>query len=94
MAHQTPEQGKVWLILYEPSDGREFFYLDLPIHVLEPLCLRPRKYLRYLGWCVLGIEGRVMLDKQDIGVEGKLVDQGVYRYIVNATGLSHFSFSL
>jgi len=35
-----------------------------------------------------------MLDKQDIGDEGKLVDQGVYRYIVNATGLSHFSFSL
>jgi len=93
MAHQTlqpetPQQGRLWLILYEPSDGREHFYLDIPIYVIQPLCLRPRKYLRYLGWCVLGIEGRVMLGTQDIGDEGKLVDQGIYHYVVDATGFS------
>ncbi|KAH9959463.1 hypothetical protein BC827DRAFT_1134615 [Russula dissimulans] len=82
---ETPQQGKLWLILYEPSDGPGNFYLDIPIYVIEPLCLRPRKYLRYLGWCVLGIEGHVILGDQDIGDEGGLVDQGVYHYVVNAT---------
>jgi hypothetical protein len=72
-----PQQGKLWLILYEPSDGPGNFYIDIPIYVIEPLCLRPRKYLRYLGWCVLGIEGHVILGNQDIGDEGELVDQGV-----------------
>ncbi|KAH9959461.1 hypothetical protein BC827DRAFT_1377170 [Russula dissimulans] len=86
---ETPQQGKLWLILYEPSDGPGNFYLDIPIYVIEPLCLRPRKYLRYLGWCVLGIEGHVILGDQDIGDEGGLVDQGVYHYVVNATGFSH-----
>ncbi|KAH9953599.1 hypothetical protein BC827DRAFT_1159154 [Russula dissimulans] len=90
MAHQTPQlktpqQGKVWLILYDPSDSRGNFYLDIPMYVIEPLCLRPRKYLRYLGWCVLGIEGRVILGTEDIGDEGDLVNQGVYRYVVDAT---------
>lgn len=93
MAHQTlqletPQQGKVWLVLHEPSDRRGNFYLDISMYVIEPLCLRPRKYLRYLGWCVLGIEGRVMLGAQDIGDEGELVDQGVYHYVINATGFS------
>jgi hypothetical protein len=93
MAHQTPQlktpqQGKVWLILYDPSDSRGNFYLDIPMYVIEPLCLHPRKYLRYLGWCVLGIEGRVRLGTEDIGDEGDLVNQGVYRYVVDATGFS------
>ncbi|KAH9959456.1 hypothetical protein BC827DRAFT_1361119 [Russula dissimulans] len=79
------QQGKLWLILYEPSDGPGNFYIDIPIYVIEPLCLRPRKYLRYLGWCVLGIEGHVILGNQDIGDEGELVDQGVYHYVVNET---------
>ena len=82
----TPQQGKVWLILHESSDGQGNFYLDIPIYVIEPFCLRPRKYLRYLGWCVLGIEGRLMLGTQDVGDEGELVDQGVYRYVVDETG--------
>jgi len=64
------------------------FYLDVPIHVIEPLCLHPRKYLRYLGWCILGIEGRVMLGTQDIGDKGELVDQGIYHYVVDTTGFS------
>jgi len=95
MAHQTlqpetPHQGKIWLILYKPSDNQGNFYLHIPIYIIEPLCLRPRKYLRYLGWCVLGINGRVTLGTQDIGDEGELVDQGVYHYVVDATGFSRF----
>jgi len=82
---ETPQQGKIWLILYEPSDDQGNFYLDIPIYVIEPLCLRPRKYLRFLGWCVLGIEGHLKLGTQDIGDEGELVDQGIYHYVVEAT---------
>ena len=45
--------------------------------------MSPRKYLRYLGWCVLGVDG-VLKDEPGNGIalDGELVDQGVYHYIV------------
>ena len=32
------------------------FYLDIPLTTIDYLCLTPRKYLLYLGWCILGLE--------------------------------------
>jgi hypothetical protein len=59
------------------------FYLEIPIEILAKVCLRPHKYLRYLGWCVLGVIGDLK-DEQgnEISLGGELVDQGIYRYIV------------
>ena len=34
------------------------FYLEIPIAIINLLCLKPLKYLLFLGWCVLGIDGR------------------------------------
>jgi len=50
---------------------------------VSTVCLRPRKYLRYLGWCILGVIG-VLKDEQGtrVALNGKLVDQGVYHYFV------------
>ncbi|KAI0248995.1 hypothetical protein BJV78DRAFT_1130395 [Lactifluus subvellereus] len=89
MAHnqlQAPEQGKIRLILYRPatSESLDSFYLDIPTSIPPILCQRPRKYLRYLGWCIPGIDGQVAMDsprlEPDIGNEGPLEDRGVYRY--------------
>jgi hypothetical protein len=38
------------------------FYLQIPLNVITSVCLKPRKYLVFLGWCILGIEGDLALD--------------------------------
>ena len=75
-----PPPGSVHLVLLSQENP---FYLEIPTAIITPLCLRPRKYLRYLGWCVLGVIG-VLQDGQrsEIALDGELVDQGVYYYIV------------
>jgi hypothetical protein len=89
---QVPEQGNIRLIIF-----REF-HLEIPGSIPPLLCNRPRKYLRYLGWCILGVEGRVAMNhprpEVNIGDEGPLEDQGIYRYDYSSdevpAGLSFF----
>ncbi len=76
-----PQQGNIQLIIHEPTDDSLTLYLEVPISHLGPLCQHPRKYLRYLGWCILGIEGHVAMDSPEsvnnIGDIGDLENQGV-----------------
>jgi hypothetical protein len=84
---QVPDQGNVRLII----NGD--FYLETPY---SSLCCRPRKYLRYLGWCVLGVKGLVAMNyphpEGDIGDEGSLEDKTIYSYNPHEVpgGLSFF----
>jgi hypothetical protein len=75
-----PPSGFIHLVLLSQQSP---FYLQIPTAIVPTLCLSPRKYLRYLGWCVLGVIG-VLKDEQgnEIALDGELVDQGVYHYIV------------
>lgn len=75
-----PPSGFIHLVLLSQQNP---FYLEIPTAIVGTVCLSPRKYLRYLGWCVLGIIG-VLKDEQgnEIALDGELVDQGVYHYIV------------
>jgi hypothetical protein len=82
---QRPDPERICLILYHPPDNSDPLCLDIPTSEPAKFCLRPRKYLRYLGWCVLGVEGHVAKVSpgeavDDIGDEGTLEDQGVYQY--------------
>lgn len=86
---QTPQAGHVHLILFEQDHGS--FYLEIPIAVIKILCLKPCKYLRYLGWCILGGEGALQDSKEHlVNLEGSLVDQEVYYYRLPA---SHQGFA-
>ena len=38
------------------NENGDWFYLDIPIDTIETLCLKPRKYLLYLAWCILGLD--------------------------------------
>lgn len=49
------QDGHVRLIL----TPNQQIYLDIPLHIVTPLCLKPRKYLSFLGWCILGVEGEL-----------------------------------
>ncbi|KZP28689.1 hypothetical protein FIBSPDRAFT_927455 [Athelia psychrophila] len=83
-----PPPGFIHLVLLSQADP---FYLEIPTKIVKTLCLRPLKFLRYLGWCVLGVEGD-LVDKQgrEIGLNGELLGQGVYHYTVpNENILAH-----
>jgi hypothetical protein len=83
-----PPSGYIHLVLLSQENNP--FYLEVPTAIVATVCLSPRKYLRYLGWCVLGVIG-VLNDERgnEIALDGELVDQGVYHYIVQGqNGLS------
>jgi hypothetical protein len=84
----SPPIGSIHLVLFPQETP---FFLEIPTAFVGTVCLRPRKYLQYLGWCVLGVIG-VLNDEQGnaIPLDGELDDQGVYHYVVpNQNVLAH-----
>src|SRR6266849_11106059 len=76
-----PPSGFIHLILLSQENP---FLLEIPIKIVGEVCLSSLKYLRYLGWCFLGIMGDVSDEQGNvIALDGNLVDQSVYRYIVS-----------
>ena len=80
--------GHVWLIILhqEPSS----FYLQIPVDTIRSLCLKPLKYLLFLGWCILGVEGTLALENNGNAIltDGDLDERGIYYYVMNAgTGM-------
>ena len=53
----------VALVLFE--DKGSSFYLQVPLTTIYALCLKPLKYLLYLGWCILSAEGALSLERDD-----------------------------
>ncbi|KAG7442237.1 uncharacterized protein BT62DRAFT_955169 [Guyanagaster necrorhizus] len=79
MPRPAPPPGFVQLVLL-PQDS---FYLEVPMQIATTVCLYPLKYLRYIGWCVLGVIGTLVDETGDaVELDGELVDRGVYRYDV------------
>ena len=75
----TPPHGHVHLVLLERQPAS--FYLEIPLRVIRDVCRRPPKYLRYLGWCVLGVEGLVQDERgHQVDPNANLVEKGVYYY--------------
>ena len=73
---------KVYLALtgYESNDkdgngkgGKDCFYLEIPMADIDRLCLKPRMYLVYLGWCILGLDA----EYESLGL-GLLREDGIF----------------
>ncbi|KAF9519471.1 hypothetical protein BS47DRAFT_1379266 [Hydnum rufescens UP504] len=77
----APEGHVGLVVILEPR-----LYLEIPISQIRLLCLKPLKYLIFLGWCILGREGRLAPDRPDCtpleDLSGELVDGGLYYYIL------------
>ena len=86
-------EGHVALVLLQ--EAASSFYLQIPLNIIGSLCLKPRKYLLFLGWCIFGVEGVLARQRHGRATEtdGNLVDRGIYHYLV-AGGLSLFSFTI
>jgi hypothetical protein len=59
-------------------------YLDIPLNTITSLCLKPRKYLLFLGWCILGVEGELQGETVGLPLErdGELDNHGIYHYVI------------
>jgi len=72
----------VALVLLE--DTKASFYLQVPLTTIRALCLKPLKYLLYLGWCILGAEGVLSLkpdDPDEIDTDDDAVGGEIYYYV-------------
>ncbi|KAF7321959.1 ER-Golgi vesicle protein transport Sft2 [Mycena kentingensis (nom. inval.)] len=54
----TVAPGHVRLVLFRSRSDEEF-YLEIPVSIIHLNCLKPIKYLRFLGWCIIGLLGDV-----------------------------------
>ena len=80
----------VGLILLEKkyAGKKECCYLDIPLDTIDKLCPKPRKYLVYLAWCILGLDveyeslslgvGDEDGNFREMGDDEKLESHGVY----------------
>src|SRR5882762_2154793 len=86
--------GHVRLILL--SKDNSSFHLQIPLDIIGSLCLKPRKYLVFLGWCILGVQGRLARTDGGRGIttNGSLEDQGIYYYVADVGGKFSFKFLL
>jgi hypothetical protein len=77
-------QDYVGLILLHEEDSS--FYLQIPLPIIASLCLKPLKYLLFLGWCILGVEGVLALELGGGGIDtdGDLDDKEIYYYVAAA----------
>jgi hypothetical protein len=82
-ASPPPEGGHVRLVLLKEENSSESFYLDIPLKIIKSLSLKPLKYLLFLGWCVLGVEGVLSREHggDEIDTEGNLDDQEIYYFV-------------
>ncbi|KAJ7639353.1 hypothetical protein FB45DRAFT_425222 [Roridomyces roridus] len=83
MSTASPTSGHVWLILSHSTDD---FFLEIPTRIIKSNCRRPVKYLRFLGWCILGRIGALKTDRAGVAVgdDGVLNDQAVYYFVSDA----------
>ncbi|KIJ57367.1 hypothetical protein M422DRAFT_773951 [Sphaerobolus stellatus SS14] len=64
----SPPENHVHLVLHTKVDGTQF-YLEIPVSLITANCLKPLKYLKYLGWCILAIEGVLRLERDKLAGE-------------------------
>ncbi|KAF8529772.1 hypothetical protein BU17DRAFT_60537 [Hysterangium stoloniferum] len=75
-----PPDTHVHLVLHRGK--KSDFYLEIPVSVVADIVLKPFKFLRYLGWSVLGVGGD-LLDGEDMAVDlesTELIARSTYRY--------------
>jgi hypothetical protein len=86
----TVPLGHVRLILLSPNESRPSFHLQIFIATILLLCLKLVKYLRYLGWSILGVVRVVKLGDTEVKQDEHLQDEETYHYYVPGNEGSSF----
>ena len=76
-------EDHVGLVLLSDHDGDSSFYLEIPLDSINANCLDAARYLLFVGWCILGVEGVLSLepDGQERDSDDDIVEQEIYYYV-------------
>jgi len=69
-------------------------YLELPVDVVIINCLYPLKYLRYLGYVILELEGRSKdIHGNEIDYKKDFYERGSYLYLLDTGKMPQGEFN-
>ena len=66
------------------DDNILVFYLQIPLDTIHALCLKPLKYLLFLGWCILSAKGVLHVGDNEINTNEDAVGGEIYQYVLAA----------
>ncbi|KIY42886.1 hypothetical protein FISHEDRAFT_79025 [Fistulina hepatica ATCC 64428] len=93
-----PSPAHIWLVLIQPTESLpQGYHLQIPLTIIESFAI-PRsrsKFLRFIGYCVVGMKGhlkRELTQEQGAGTvrllnvndADELVDQGIYHFFTSS----------
>ncbi|KAJ7895632.1 hypothetical protein B0H14DRAFT_2681203 [Mycena olivaceomarginata] len=63
-------------------------YLDVPVDAVASLCLHPIKYLRFLAYCILGVDGTIATEdfEGEVLPDEDHLGEGVYYFVREGEG--------
>jgi hypothetical protein len=79
------EEGHVGLVLLEGDN--EVFYLHIPLDRINANSLDAARYLLFIGWCVLGVEGTLSESGRELGLDDVIEEMGIYYYVRDEDGM-------
>lgn len=76
----SPPTSHIWLFLESNSDNPEGLYLEIPLECIRSICLKPGKYLRFLAYAILAVDGTIaqLSGQTTLADESQLEDGGIY----------------
>ncbi|KAF7977086.1 hypothetical protein HWV62_4663 [Athelia sp. TMB] len=70
------------------------FYLQIPLAIINALVLQPRKYLNFLGWCILGVKGGLRHNGAIITASGALDSGETYYFEADGDEATDFRHAI
>lgn len=76
----SPPSSHIWLFLESNPDDPKALYLEIPLECIRSLCLKPGKFLRFLAYAILAIDGTIvqLSGQTTLADESQLEDGGIY----------------
>ncbi|KIK58950.1 hypothetical protein GYMLUDRAFT_44978 [Collybiopsis luxurians FD-317 M1] len=75
----SPPPGHVWLFLESSPDDPDALFLEIPLERIQKLCLKPCKYLRFLAYAILALDGAIVHSPSTLlADDAPLEDRGIY----------------
>ncbi|KAE9405073.1 hypothetical protein BT96DRAFT_916269 [Gymnopus androsaceus JB14] len=78
----SPAADHVWFFLESHPADPEALYLEIPLELIQSLCLNPGKYLRFLAYAILAVDGTIahnqLSGQTALSDESQLEDGGIY----------------
>lgn len=59
----SPPAGHIWFFLESNLNDPEALYLEIPLERTRSLCLKSVKYLRFLAYAILAVDGTIAHDQ-------------------------------